>query len=68
MANVKFVGRGNKVFIVYDSKGVEVPVLEESISPLSFEGEPKIALAIVLMIIGFLTILVLEKIGSKNRK
>ena len=51
-----------------NSKGVEVPVLEESISPLSFEGEPKIALAIVLMIIGFLTILVLEKIGSKNRK
>jgi len=27
MANVKFVGRGNKVFIVYDSKGVEVPNL-----------------------------------------
>ena len=27
MANVKFVGSGNKVFIVYDSKGVEVPNL-----------------------------------------
>ena len=51
-----------------NSKGIEVPVLEESISPLSFEGDSKIALAIVLMIIGFLTILVLEKIGSKNRK
>ena len=51
-----------------NSKGIEVPVLEESISPLSFEGDSKIALAIVLMIVGFLTILVLEKIGSKNRK
>ena len=51
-----------------NSKGIEVPVLEESISPLSFEGDSKIGLAIVLIIIGFLTILVLEKVGSKDRK
>lgn len=49
-----------------NSKGVEVPVLEESVSPFSFDGEPQLGLAITLIFIGFLTILVLEKIGSKN--
>ncbi|NNK82508.1 MAG: DUF368 domain-containing protein [Flavobacteriaceae bacterium] len=51
-----------------NSKGIEVPVIEESISPFTFEGDPKIGFAIGLMIIGFLTILVLEKLGSRNRK
>ena len=27
MTNVKFVGKGNKVFIVYDEKGNEIPNL-----------------------------------------
>lgn len=48
-----------------NSKGVEVPLLEESISPLSFEGNPQVLFAIGLMLIGFLTIILLEKLGSK---
>lgn len=51
-----------------NSKGVEVPLLEESISPLSFEGNPQVLFAIGLMLIGFLTIILLEKLGSKPMK
>ncbi|WP_347922315.1 DUF368 domain-containing protein [Pontimicrobium sp. SW4] len=49
-----------------NSKGDEVPLLEQSISPFSFEGEPQVIFAIGLMFIGFLTIILLEKIGQKN--
>lgn len=49
-----------------NSKGVEVPFLEQSISPFSFNGDNQLAFAIVLMIIGFFTILLLEKIGTKT--
>jgi len=49
-----------------NSKGEEVPLLEESISPFSFEGQPQVLFAIGLMFIGFLTIILLEKIGQKN--
>lgn len=50
-----------------NSKGIKTPVLQESISPLSFNGENQLLFAIVLMIIGFLIIFILEKIGSKNQ-
>jgi len=49
-----------------DSSGELVPFLEKSISPTSFDGNPQLALAITLMVIGFLTIFILEKIGSKK--
>ena len=48
-----------------NSKGLQVPFLEESVSPFSFIGDNKIVLAIIFMIIGFLTIFLLEKFGSK---
>jgi len=48
-----------------NSKGIQVPFLEESVSPFSFDGDSKIALAISFMVIGFLTIFLLEKLGSK---
>ncbi|MFP2995950.1 DUF368 domain-containing protein [Spongiivirga sp. MCCC 1A20706] len=48
-----------------NSKGEIVPLLQKSISPSSFEGEPKILLAIGLMVVGFLTIFILEKIANK---
>lgn len=51
-----------------NSKGEEVPLLEQSISPISFEGDPQVIFAIVLMIVGFLTIFLLEKLGSKSVK
>ena len=50
-----------------NSKGINVPLNEECISPLSFDGNPQILSAIALMVFGFLMILILEKIGSKNK-
>lgn len=50
-----------------NSKGEEIPLLEESISPFNFDGDPKLAIAIVLMIVGFSTIFILEKLGSKKQ-
>ena len=49
-----------------NSKGIKSPLLQESVSPLSFDGENQILLAVVLMILGFLTILILERLGSKK--
>lgn len=49
-----------------NSIGEEVPLLEQSISPSSFDGDSQVLFAIGLMFIGFLTIILLEKIGSKN--
>lgn len=51
-----------------NSDGLKVPFLEESVSPFSFEGEPQLGFAIGLMITGFLTILILEKIGSRSNQ
>ena len=50
-----------------NSKGINVPLNEECVSPLYFDGNPQILYAIALMVFGFLMILVLEKIGSKNK-
>jgi len=49
-----------------NSEGIQVPFLEQSVSPFTFEGDNKIVLAICFMIIGFLTIFLLEKFGSKS--
>ncbi len=46
-----------------NSKGVEVPLLQESISPSAYPEEPQIAWAIALAILGFLTIFLLEKLA-----
>ncbi|KAB1069131.1 DUF368 domain-containing protein [Tamlana haliotis] len=50
-----------------NSKGIKSPLLQESISPLNFNGDNHIGYAIVLMILGFLTIFILEKLGSKKQ-
>lgn len=49
-----------------NSKGEKIPLLEKSISPFSFEGDNHIIVAIILMILGFLTIFILEKLGTKK--
>jgi len=53
-----------------NSKGVQVPLLEESILPKRFielyATDAQISLAITLMVIGFLSIFILERIGSKK--
>lgn len=50
-----------------NSKGIEMPLLQKSVSPSNFSGDNHIALAIVLMVLGFLTIFILEKLGSKKQ-
>ena len=50
-----------------NSKGEEVPLLEESVSPFTFDGNPQLWWAIGLMLIGFFTIILLEKLGNKSQ-
>lgn len=50
-----------------NSKGIKTPILQESISPFSFNGDNQLVFAIGLMIFGFLTIFILEKFGSKKQ-
>jgi putative membrane protein len=49
-----------------NSHGLEVPLKQQSISPLSFDGDPKLMLAIVLAIVGFGLILLMEKLAVKR--
>ena len=50
-----------------NSKGVQVPLNEESISPFNFDGDPQLLQAITLMVFGILIILILEKISAKKK-
>jgi putative membrane protein len=53
-----------------DSKGIEVPVLQKSILPEKFTNlyqiDAQVSFAILLMLTGFISIIILEKIGSKT--
>ncbi len=49
-----------------NSSGETVPLLQKSISPSAFDGDPKILFAIGLMVVGFLTIFILEKIANQS--
>lgn len=51
-----------------DSEGLKVPFKEESVWPTDFKGDPQVLYAIALMLIGFFTILVLERLGSQKSK
>jgi len=44
---------------------MEVPFQEQSISPFSFQGDNQFIMAMVLAIVGILTIFLLEKFSSK---
>ena len=50
-----------------NSKGVQVPLNEKSISPFNFDGDPQLLQAITLMVFGILIILILEKISTKKK-
>ena len=52
----------------FNSKGEEVTLLDRSILPSSFNGDNKMILAIVFIIIGFATILILERLGNQKNK
>ena len=49
-----------------NSKGIKVPLNEQSISPFNVNGDPQLLQAIGLMIFGILLILLLEKISLKK--
>jgi len=49
-----------------NSKGEQVPLNEESISPFNFDGDPQLLQAIGLMVFGILIILILENISTKK--
>lgn len=50
-----------------DSHGALKPLLEKSISPLSFNGDAQISMAIVTAIAGFALIIVLEKLATNKQ-
>jgi len=47
--------------------GVKVPFLEKSIFPTHYDGDPKLLLALVFMLIGFLSIFLLERIANQKK-
>ena len=51
-----------------NSHGVSKPLLEQSISPYSFNGDAQLTMAIVAAIIGFAIILVMEKLAVHKNK
>ncbi|NRB58558.1 MAG: DUF368 domain-containing protein [Winogradskyella sp.] len=51
-----------------NSEGEEVTLLDKSILPSNYEGDNELILAVVFIVIGFATILILEKLGNKKPK
>ena len=49
-----------------NSKGVEVPLLQESVLPNNFNGEPQFMMSIILAVVGFSLIILLEKLAVKK--
>lgn len=49
-----------------NSKGEEVPFLEKTVLPANFDGEPMIFGAIALMIVGFVSVFVMERMGQSK--
>ncbi|ARV10507.1 DUF368 domain-containing protein [Winogradskyella sp. PC-19] len=47
-----------------NSEGIEVPLLEKSILPTNFEGDSQLLMATLFIVIGFFTILLLERLGK----
>jgi len=45
-----------------------IPIKEQNILPSAFEGDSQLAVAIFLALLGFLLIIVLEKLASKNNE
>lgn len=50
-----------------DRHGDEVPLLEKSVLPSSFEGEPLVMYAIIFSVIGFLAIFLLERLAVRKK-
>jgi len=50
-----------------NSKGVEVPFIEESVLPSNYTGEPYLVAVVICMIVGFLSVFLIEKLGTSNK-
>jgi putative membrane protein len=50
-----------------NSHDVEVPLLQHSISPYKYEGDPQLMYTIIFALLGFLTIYLLEKLASRKQ-
>ncbi len=50
-----------------NSRGVEVPFNQQSISPFSFDQDPQLILAIAFAVLGFVLILGMEKLAIKKQ-
>lgn len=48
-----------------NSKGEIVPFIEKSVLPANYDGDPQILGVVVLMIIGFLSVFAIERLGNK---
>lgn len=51
-----------------NSEGEEVTVIDKSILPNTYDADPQIVTAVGLMAVGFITILILERLGHKKPK
>ncbi|WP_108803630.1 DUF368 domain-containing protein [Aquimarina sp. Aq107] len=49
-----------------NSEGIEVPFIEKSILPSSFDGDPRIIWVLLFITVGFLLILALERLATKK--
>jgi putative membrane protein len=47
---------------------VKIPFNEQSVSPFSYQGDPQLMMAIILLIGGFLLIVLLEKLANISNK
>ena len=50
-----------------NSRGLEVPFNQQSISPFSFDEDPQLIMAIAFAVLGFVLILVMEKLAIKKQ-
>lgn len=51
-----------------NSKGEVVPFLEKSVMPAQFDGEPMVVGVIILMIVGFASVFLIERLGQSVEK
>ncbi len=51
-----------------NSKGEEVTLLDKSILPTAYDGDNQLVMALIFIVIGFATILILESLGKQKNK
>lgn len=49
-----------------NSKGETVPFLEESVLPAAYDGNPYFAGVLITMLLGFLSVFIMERLGTKK--